>query len=125
MIVTEQPGGEHYNIRPSDIAFEPLIGGVKCGAFGMNAIEQTAAHLISFFQEKKAWVSFTLGELKEFLDCHGWESACPLYGLTGDWEHWGEETPVTPCESQVFVVQASPNTYAITDLFIERCKGTA
>lgn len=123
MIVIEQPGGEHYNIRPSEIALTPA--GAVQGGFGKQQIERVAGHLVRFFQEKESWVSFTLDELKEFFSAQGWGTACPLYGLNGEWEDWGEEMPLARRESNDFVVPTSPDTYAVTDLFIERCKGTA
>ena len=123
MIVIEQPGGEHYTIRPSEIALTPA--GAVQGGFGKHQIEKVAGHLVRFFQEKEAWISFTLDELRNFFAAHDWDTENPLCGLTGHWVDDGADLTRRDWDSEVFVTPTSPDTYAVTDQFIERCKGTA
>lgn len=128
MIVIEQPGGEHYTIRPCDIALEPVSGAVEARAFGFNFIDKAAGYLIRFFQDRGAWILFDENELKEFLAANNLPSDCPLYGLHGTWQGDEEEDDDSDPwydSAEKYVARTAEGAYAVTDLFIERCKGTA
>ena len=123
MIVIEQPGGEHYTIRPCEIALTPA--GAVQGGFGKQQIERVAGHLVRFFQEKEAWISFTLDELKDFFAAHDWDTENPLCGLTGHWVDDGEDVAGRRWNSEVFVYFLEEDICAVTDSFIRRCAGLA
>ena len=118
-VVDEAPENQYFPIRPREIDTKKIVG------FGKHEVEKAAERLISFFQNKGYWGSFTLEALFSFYQSKGWSINNAFFGLMGAWyddgdfsNHWREA-------SDVFLAMNPLEEYCVTDRFIERCNKAA
>lgn len=106
-----------FPVRPRDI---DLSGGLsRC--FSKNEVEGAAVELVSFFQRRNYWTSFSLQELTKFYKAKKFPASKMLFGLLGPW--WddvmlgGIRQPRYP-----YLVAFSDGRFCVTDCFVKQCR---
>ena len=110
---------EKTSPAPNDIRLNAI--GIVESTFGKCEVEETAGHLIAFFQAKGAWGSFKLDELAEFYRSKGWDPNNMFFGLVGAWfDDGGLSMCWVECPKPYIAFDGVGSCY-VTEEFVKQC----
>ncbi|HWB34282.1 MAG TPA: hypothetical protein VG753_03125 [Candidatus Paceibacterota bacterium] len=108
-------------VRPDQIPLSGEMSGPS--SFGIAEIEETAGHLIQFFQLRGHWCRFTIDELRRFYELKGWNPNLMFSGLIGGHIHMGGMSEMISAPREIYIAMDEVGNCYVTKAFIGQCMG--